>query len=575
MARMRASEALVKILESEGVEVIFGVPGANINPVYRALAASSIRHITVRHEEGGTHAADGYARASGKIGVCIGTSGPAGTNMVTGLYTALADSVPILTITGQAPTGILHKEAFQAVDIAEIVRTVTKRSFLVREPAQLPWIVREAFRIMRDGRPGPVHIDLPLDVQLAEIDYDPEVDAPLPIFRVAPPPAAVQRALAWLLTAERPLILAGGGVICANASEELRQLAEYLQIPVVPTLMGWGSIPDDHPLAVGLVGIQTQTRSGNQTFLEADLVLAIGARFAERHTGDLAIYRHGKRFIHVDVEPTQLGRVFPPDLGIVSDAQLFLRALLAAAQAATPPREPSAWVRRVQTLKSALSRPTDFADIPIRPERVFQEINAVFGPQTIFTTAIGLYQIWSGQFQRVFRPRHYLVCGQAGPLGWEVPAAIGAKLAQPSHPVVAICGDYSFQFLMEELAVAVQYRIPIVVIIVNNGNLGLIRQNQRYAHGIRYGVDLGYDLNNGYGIDHVQVAKGMGALARRVQHPNDIQPTLRWAAALVEQAERPVLVEILVDPEADAAMGSALDQIREFVPTPDVAGVGV
>ncbi|HEY6889830.1 MAG TPA: thiamine pyrophosphate-binding protein, partial [Solirubrobacter sp.] len=270
--------AVVNVLESEGVDTVFGIPGAAILPLYDALRESSIRHLVVRHEEGGTHAADGYSRATGKIGVAIGTSGPAGTNMVTGLYTAMADSVPILTITGQVPVAQLQREGFQAVDIAEIVKPVVKKSYLVTEPGQLPWVFREAFRIMREGRPGPVHIDLPLDVQLAEVLYDLDAGSPLPVARSAPEPAAIERALDMLLSAQRPLLMPGGGVIGADASALLVELAELLQVPVLPTLMGWGSIPDDHPLYAGLAGIQTQTRAGNRALLESDLVLAVGAR---------------------------------------------------------------------------------------------------------------------------------------------------------------------------------------------------------------------------------------------------------------------------------------------------------
>lgn len=569
MPRMTAMEAAVRVLEDEGVEYAFGIPGANILPLYQALSRSTrIRHLTMRHEEGATHAADGYARATGKVGVAIGTSGPAGTNMVTGLYTAQADSIPIITITGQVPRAQLHREAFQAVNITEIVKPVVKKSYLVMEPAQVPWVFREAFRIAREGRPGPVHIDLPLDVQRAEIHYDPDVDGPLPVFRPGPNPRAIEKAVDMLLAARRPLILAGGGVILAGASDLLRQFAEHVQVPVVPTLMGWGSIPADHPLYVGLVGIQTQTRAGNQAFLESDLVLAIGARFAERHTGDLSVYTQGRKFIHIDVEPTQIGRVLEPDLGIVSDAGEALRALLEAARARTAPREPGEWVRRVQSLRRRLRRKMDFDDVPIKPARVFKEINEYFGPETVFVTAIGLYQIWSGQFQQVYRPRHYLVCGQAGPLGWEVPAAIGARLARPDLPVVAVVGDYSFQFLLEEIAVAVQYQVPYVIVMLNNSYLGLIRQPSKYQYGMNFAVDLAYD--GGPGMDHVKVVEGMGAPGRRVVHPGELRDALAWAVRESERLRRPALVEVMIEREADAAMGPSLDKIREFEPVEDL-----
>ena len=561
--QMPAMEAAVKVLESEGVDTVFGIPGAAILPFYKAMIGSSIRHITVRHEEGGTHAADGYSRATGRIGVCAGTSGPAGTNMVTGLYTAMADSVPILTITGQVPVDQLDREGFQAVDIAEIVRPVVKKSYLVSQAGQLPWLFREAFRIMREGRPGPVHIDLPVDVQQELITYDPATDWPLPILRQSPNPAAIERAIDMLLDAERPLLMPGGGVISAEASELLVELAELLQIPVLPTLMGWGTIPNDHPLYAGMTGIQTQTRPGNEAFLDSDLVLAVGARFAERHTGDLEVYRRGRRFVHIDVEPTQLGRMFAPDLGIVADARLALEALVDAAKQRTGRRETTAWAAAANERRTRLARRTDHDDVPIKPARVFREINAFFDQDTLFVTAIGLYQIWSGQYQEISKPRHYLVCGQAGPLGWEVSACTGAKLGRPEKTVVGVVGDYSFQFLMEEVAVASQYDVPLVLVMLNNAYLGLIRQAE-LKFDMNFGVQIDYD--DSYGVDHVKVMEGMGGFGRRVSEPDDIPSALAWATETAERERRPVLVEILIEREANAAMGAAIDAIEEFDP---------
>jgi tartronate-semialdehyde synthase len=564
MTRIPAMQAVVKVLESEGVDTIFGIPGAAILPFYDALRESSIRHLTVRHEEGGTHAADGYSRATGRIGVAVGTSGPAGTNMVTGLYTAMADSIPILTITGQVALAQLDREGFQAVDIAEIVKPVVKKSYMVSQPDQLPWVFREAFQIMREGRPGPVHIDLPIDVQLAMIEYDADADAPLPVPRAAPNPVAIERALDLLLAAERPLLMPGGGVILADACEELVELAELLQAPVLPTLMGWGAIPNDHPLYAGLAGIQTQTRAGNEALLASDLVLAVGARFADRHTGDLDVYRGSRRFIHIDVEPTQIGRVFGPDLGIVADAKLALQALLEAARRRLASgRAPSAWVAQVPERRRELARKTDYDNVPIKPQRVFQEVNEFFDRDTVFVTAIGLYQIFSGQFQEVYQPRHYLICGQAGPLGWEVSACTGAKLGLPEKTVVGVVGDYSFQFMMEEVAVACQYEVPFVLVMLNNAYLGLIRQaSQKYD--MNYAVNI--DFDESYGIDHVKVMEGMGALGRRVERPEDIRDALEWAVATAEERRRPVLVEIITERETNAPMGAALDAIIEFEP---------
>ncbi|WP_285772977.1 glyoxylate carboligase [Microtetraspora sp. NBRC 13810] len=566
MNRVPCMEAVVDVLISEGVDTVFGIPGAAILPLYAALLKSPIKHITVRHEEGGTHSADGWARVTGNVGVCIGTSGPAGTNMITGLYTAMADSIPMICITGQAARDKLHQEAFQAVDIVEIAKPVTKWAVQLKEAAQAPWVFREAFRIARSGRPGPVLIDLPIDVQRGTCLYDAALDGPLPVEVPQPRAQAVQAAVEMLLAAERPLILAGGGVIIADAAAELRELAEHLQVPVQVTLMGKGAFPEDHPLFAGMAGLQTQTRWGNAAFLESDLVLAVGARFGDRHTGDLETYRKGRKFIHVDIEPTQIGKVFEPDLGVVGHARPVLAALAAEAGVQTRRRRPEKWVKRVEELRTTLLRRDDFEDVPIKPPRVYRELNEVYGPDTTFVTAIGLYQIWSGQFQKSFLPRRYLVCGQAGPLGWEVPAAIGVKTAFPERQVVVVVGDYSFQFLMEEVAVAAQYEIPFVIVMVNNEYLGLIRQAE-----IPYDMNFAVDLHYGEGgIDHVKLMEAFGCPARRVEEPGDIAGALTWANAESERLSRPVLVEIMVEREANAAMGPSLDKIKEFEPAPEL-----
>lgn len=561
MPRIPAMQAVVDVLESEGVDTVFGCPGAAILPLYNALQGRAIEHLIVRHEEGATHMADGWARTNGNVGVAIGTSGPAGTNMITGLYTAHADSIPIICITGQAATTKLHQEAFQAVDIVEIAKPVTKWAVQVKEAAQLPWIFREAFRIARSGRPGPVLIDLPIDVQKQDIEWDSSIDSPLPVTAVKPAPARVERALEMLLRAERPLILAGGGVVLGEASEQLRAAAERLDVPVQVTLMGKGSFPEDHELFAGMAGIQTSQRWANAAFLEADLVLALGARFGDRHTGELSVYRGERKFIHVDIEPTQLGKVFGPDLGIVSDTREFLDALLAAldAREVAPRRD---WVARIGELKEALPRRDDFDSLPIKAPRVFKEINETFGEDTYFVTAIGLYQIWSGQFQQVHKPRHYQVCGQAGPLGWEIPAAIGVKKARPEAEVVGVVGDYSFQFLVEELAVAAQYDVGFVLIMLNNEYLGLIRQAET-GYEMNFEVDIHYDS---IGTDNVKIMEAYGCSGTRVHEPGEIRTSLEWARKEAERTSRPVLVEIMIEREGNAAMGAALDAVREFEP---------
>lgn len=553
-------QAVVDVLESEGVDTAFGCPGAAILPLYAALEHRDIEHLIVRHEAGATHMADGWARTNGRVGVAIGTSGPAGTNMITGLYTAQADSIPMVCITGQAVSSKLHQEAFQAVGIVEIAKPVSKWSVQVKEAAQAPWIFREAFRTARSGRPGPVLIDLPLDVQQQEIEWDSTVDAPLPVPSAEPHLPRVERALEMLLRAERPLLLAGGGVVLGAADERLREVAELLGIPVQVTLMGKGTFPEDHELFAGMTGIQTSQRFANESFLESDLVLALGARFGDRHTGSLEVYRRGRTFIHVDIEPTQIGKVFGPDLGVVSDTGAFLDALSHAARRRGVTTDYRAWVDRIGELKVKLTRPDDYDTVPIKAPRVFREINEIFGPDTYFVTAIGLYQIWSGQFQTVHKPRHYQVCGQAGPLGWEVPAAIGVKSARPDAEVVAVVGDYGFQFLVEELAVAAQYDLPFVIIMLNNEYLGLIRQAESDGYGMNTEVDLHYDQQ---GTDNVAVLRAYGCSGRRVVEPERLAGAIRWAREQAAATSRPVLVEVMIEREANTARGVRIDAMTE------------
>lgn len=560
--RVNVMDAVVAILEDEGVEVMFGIPGAGILPFYSALRKSTkIKHYLARHEEGASHAADGYARVSGKVGVFCGTSGPAGTNMVTGLYAAKVDSIPLIAITGQNITSQLGKDAFQAVDIAEIVKPVTKKSYCVKEVAQLPWVFREAFRIAREGRPGPVLIDLPLDIQKGQVDYDADLDSPLEIARPNPSRRKIKKALQMLLDAERPVLLMGGGVILSEACGDFVELAEYLSIPVVTSAMAKGGIRADHPLYAGQVGIQCNTRSGNQVFLESDLVLGVGCRFSDRHTGSLDVYTRGRQFIHIDIEPTQIGRIIPTHLGIVADAKLALRDLLDEARKMGGPRPSSERVRGLPLLCRELERRLDFDDVPIKPQRVFKEINEFFDEDTFFVTCIGLNQIWSSQFQRIFKPRHYILPGGAGPLGWDLPAAIGAKVAKPHNLVVDVVGDYGFGFCGEELAMAVMYDLPIIVIVLNNGYLSLIRQSEKYGYDMNFEVKTWYQDRL---MDFVKFAEAYGAYGQRVEQPQDIRPALQKAVA----SGRPSVIEVIVDRETDASMGASLDKIVEYEPLP-------
>ncbi|MEJ7771854.1 MAG: glyoxylate carboligase [Geodermatophilaceae bacterium] len=580
MATMRAIDAAVQILEREGVTHAFGLPGAAINPFYSAMLASGgITHVLARHVEGASHMAEGYTRTrAGNIGVCVGTSGPAGTDMITGLYSAWADSVPILCITGQAPVAKLQAEDFQAVDIASIAKPVTKLAVTVVEPGQVPGTFSQAFHLMRSGRPGPVLIDLPLDVQTAEIEFDIDTYEPLPVHKPAATRAQAEKVLDLLAAAERPLIVAGGGIINADASESLVKLAELLDVPVIPTLMGWGSIPDDHRLMAGMAGLQTAHRYGNATLLASDFVLGIGNRWANRHTGGLDTYRADRTFVHIDIEPTQIGRIFAPDYGVVSDAGAALERLVEVAderRQAGSLGDRTGWVEECAERKGTMQRRTHFDEVPAKPQRVYEEMNKSFGPETRYVSSIGLSQIAGAQFLHVYRPRHWINCGQAGPLGWTVPAALGVCVADPEATVVALSGDYDFQFMMEELAVGAQFKLPFVQVVVNNSYLGLIRQAQRGLD-MDFCVQLSFENVNapeldGYGVDHVKVAEGLGCKAIRVREPADLPAAFEQARKLMAEFSVPVVVEVILERITNVSMGTEIDAITEFE---DLAEVG-
>lgn len=573
MAKMTAAEAAIRVLEKEGVSVAFGVPGAAINPLYAAMRKrQSIDHVLARHVEGASHMAEGYTRAEpGNIGVCIGTSGPAGTDMITGLYSASADSIPILCITGQAPRAKLHKEDFQAVDIESIAKPVTKWSVTVQEPALVPRAFQKAFHLMRSGRPGPVLVDLPIDVQLAEIEFDIDTYEPLEVHKPSPTRAQVEKALEMLNEGEKPLIVAGGGIINAAADDLLVEFAELTGIPVIPTLMGWGAIPDDHPLMAGMVGLQTSHRYGNASFLQSDRIIGIGNRWANRHTGSIETYTKGRKFIHVDIEPTQIGRVFMPDLGIVSDAKNALELLVQVARewkAEGKLKDRAEWSGECAHRKAHMHRKAHFDEVPLKPQRVYKEMAEAFSRDVCYVTTIGLSQIAAAQFLNVYGARNWINAGQAGPLGWTLPAALGVRKACPDREIVAISGDYDFQFMIEELAVGAQFKLPYLHVVVNNSYLGLIRQAQR-GFEMDYNVQLSFENINApdlgeYGVDHVTVAEGLGCKAVRVKSPNEFKEGFEKAKALMEEHQVPVVLEFILERVTNVSMGLEIDGINEF-----------
>ncbi len=555
---MKVAEVVVKILEREGVRDAFGIPGAGINPVYKFLGLSKqIKHYTVRHEEAAVHAADGYFRASGRMAVALCTSGPGATNFVTGIYTANIDSIPLIAITGQGASGLLGKDAFQCVDIAAICKPVAKATWCVTQAADLPDILREAFRTAREGKPGPVLIDLPLDIQTADIPFEVDHYQPAPLKQMAPDACVIRMAVDLLVQAKNPIIIMGGGVILARAEEACIKLAEVIHAPIITTYMAKGGVPLEHPLNVDHAGIQVGTPLGNHYLLGSDVVLGIGCRFTDRHTGDVKVYAGERKFIHVDIELKQIDKIVKCEIGIVADAKLAIDALLQEIAARNVEFHAADRVNAIPELRTSLRRKEFYDCVPIKPQRVYYEMNRGFDEDTMFTTGCGLNQIWSGQFQKINKPRKYLPSGGSGTLGFDIPAAFGAMIAQPGPKAVAVMGDFGFTFMVEELAVAATYQVPLVVVIVNNAYLGLIRQHQKYAFDFEYAVSM---KENQTLIDYVKVAEGLGCAGERVFKPEDIAPAIERAKA----SKRPYVIDIVCEEQTDCAMGGSIAAIREF-----------
>jgi tartronate-semialdehyde synthase len=554
---MNVSEVIVKILEKEGIETAFGIPGAGINGLYKYLEKARIAHYLMRHEEAAVHGADGYFRAAGKLAIALCTSGPGATNFVTGMYTAWQDSIPLIAITGQAVTAQLGKGAFQCVDIAEICKTVSKKTYCVKNPNTIPAVFREAFETALSGRPGPVLIDLPLDVQNAQIEFDADLYVPSRLKTPRPPKAAIEKAVQMLDEAKNPVIVMGGGVILSKTEKELLSFAEYMNIPIITTYMAKGGIPVNHPLNAGQAGIQVgAVSSGNDLLLASDLVLGIGCRFTDRHTGAIAVYQGERKFIHIDIDPNEIGKIVKTELGIAADAADALPMLLEAAKASGKERKrPAPAVPYADQRKKYIRTPDPQKPI-MDPREVFEAINLAFDENTQFTTGCGITQIWSGQYQRINKPRKYYPSGGAGTLGYDIPAAIGAS-AGTKEKTVCLIGDFGFTFLVEELGVAAAYNLPVVVLIVNNAYLGLIRQNQKYAYGYEYQVAM---KENKTLMDYVKVSEGFACKAERVFTYQELDEALKRAAA----AKGPYVIDIIVNDNTDCDMGNDIAHIRHF-----------
>lgn len=527
MVLMNGARALIEALKREKVRVIFGIPGGAILPVYDELCKESdINHILVRHEQCAAHAADGYARASGRVGVCMATSGPGATNLVTGIATAYMDSSSIVAITGQVPRALIGKDAFQEADIIGITTPIIKCNFQVRSATEIPKIVKTAFYVASTGRCGPVLIDLPRDVQTEEADvkFDDKIElrGHRPVYD--PHPLQIERAVELLIEAERPVIVAGGGVIASNSCQELVALAELLLAPVATTLMGKGAIPENHPLSVGMLGMHG-TVAANHLVQDADVLLAVGMRFSDRTTGNFKTFCPNGKIIHVDIDASEISKNIRPHIPIVADAKRALQAIYQRLLEKVRRKEKSAWLERMQELKRmqeevAKSNTGD----GIKPPALMAEIRRILPNDTIITTEVGQNQMWAALYLKVYKPRTFISSGGLGTMGFGFPAAIGAKVACPDVPVVDIAGDGSFIMTEQDLATSVAWKIPVIVIVLNNSVLGMVAQWQRLFYSRRY---FAVHLN---GIpDFVKLAEAYGAQGIKVQSIEEFRGALKTA----------------------------------------------
>ncbi len=542
MSTITGAQALITALEHEGVDVVFGVPGGAILPAYDPLHDSPIRHILARHEQGAGHMAEGYAWATGRVGVAMATSGPGATNLVTPLADALMDSVPLVAITGQVPTSSVGNDAFQEAYTTGITMPATKHNYFVTDVDEIAQVVREAFHIASTGRPGPVLIDLPKNVLNATTTWrDP---GPVSLAGYKPTveghPRRVKEAVELIAEAQRPVLYVGGGIIKANASAELRRFAELTNVPVTTTLMGRGAFPDDHRLALGMPGMHG-TYTAITALQKADLLVAIGVRFDDRVTGKVETFAPHAKVIHVDVDPAEIGKVRTADVPIVGDARRVLGQLLEAwAGRETPDRHP--WLDTIAAWKRDFPlRYDQQPDGPIKPQFVIEELFRLTGGDATLVAGVGQHQMWASQFWRFSDPRRWINSGGLGTMGFAIPAAIGAKVGRPDDLVYAIDGDGSFQMTFQELITAADEGIPIKVAVFNNQSYGMVTQWQKLFYGGRLSASV-----LGDGVDYVKVAEGLGCVGLRAETPDEVAPTLEKSLAV---DDRPVIVELVVDPD--------------------------
>jgi len=541
MAKMTGAEALVEALKRQKVDVIFGIPGGAILPVYDVLYDSTIRHILMKHEQCAAHAADGYARASGRPGVCMATSGPGATNLVTGIANAYMDSSPIVALTGQVPRPMIGKDAFQEADIVGITTPITKYNFQVKKASDIPSTVKTAFYLATTGRPGPVLIDLPKDVQTetAEIEFTDGIEIRGYKPRYDPHPLQVKKSAEMLAQAEKPVILAGGGVILSNASPELLKIAELLTAPVATSLMGKGCFPENHPLSLGMVGMHG-TIAANKIILEADVLLVAGLRFSDRTTGKLDMFCPEAKIIHIDVDSAEIGKNAKVDLPMVADAKMALEAIYQSLNQQMKTKE-SPWRKRVQVLKEEVqNKSNNNSKGKLKPADLLEQLRKDLPEDAIVTTEVGQNQMWAALHFKAYRPRTFISSGGLGTMGFGFPASLGAKVACPDKPVVDIAGDGSFIMTEQDLATSVLEDIPVTVIVLNNAMLGMVAQWQRLFYNRRYSAS---ELK---GIpDFVKLAEAYGAQGFRVESLTDFSGAVRKAV----KSNVTTVIDIPVSPE--------------------------
>jgi acetolactate synthase I/II/III large subunit len=540
---MRAVDALMECLKAEGVDVVFGLPGGANLPTYDAFYDAGIRHILVRHEAGGGHAAEGYAKATGRVGVSLGTSGPGATNLVTPICDAMMDSVPVVFITGQVQTHLLGTDGFQEADTIGITMPIVKHSFMIQHPLEIPRTIHEAFHVARSGRPGPVVVDIPSDLSRADIPYEPVQDVHLPGYQptTAGNQKQIRLAAKALANARRPVIYAGGGVVAANASAQLVELAGVDKLPVTCTVMGLGAFPAPHEQWLGMLGMHG-TRTANYAMDEADLILAVGARFDDRITGKISEFAPRAKFIHIDVDPAEISKNVPAHIPIVGDAANILPRLVAEYRAQDPdPARLEEWWSRIRTWQER--HPLgwqDSTDAEIKPQYMVRALYEATGGDAIVTSDVGQHQMWTAQYYDFPAPRRWINSGGLGTMGFGLPAAMGAKVGCPDQTVVCIAGDGSVQMNMQELATCSQEGIDVKVFIMNNNYLGMVRQWQELFWDRRYSsVDMGQ------WPDFVKVAEAYGATGMRLTDKTTLVEDMRQAL----ETPGPVLVDVRVTQE--------------------------